>query len=181
MRLGNRHLAAKILAMQDAANRPETQVLMIKEISSTIKLNDLNKSTIEESTITKTEEKLTLQCNREKKNLTRTQRGRVTTQVQEVDEDIPSTSKRQQVQDKVESSEIPRSVSDNIYLEVRASTPQSGANILQAAATENNGEVIVEEKRVVKDREKNKSGHARTHAIVINLDDRSRISEEVTV
>lgn len=26
-----------------------------------------------------------------------------------------------------------------------------------------------------------KSGHARTHAIVINLDDKSRFSEEVTV
>ena len=34
-----------------------------------------------------------------------------------------------------------------------------------------------------KDRNKNKSGHAKTHAIVINLDldDKSRFSEEVTV
>lgn len=32
-----------------------------------------------------------------------------------------------------------------------------------------------------KERGKNKSGHARTHAIVINLDDKSRFSEEVTV
>ena len=32
-----------------------------------------------------------------------------------------------------------------------------------------------------KDRNRNKSGHARTHAIVINLDDKSRFSEEVTV
>ncbi|OXU29166.1 hypothetical protein TSAR_006034 [Trichomalopsis sarcophagae] len=32
-----------------------------------------------------------------------------------------------------------------------------------------------------KDRSRSKSGHARTHAIVINLDDKSRFSEEVTV
>lgn len=33
----------------------------------------------------------------------------------------------------------------------------------------------------VKDKSRGKSGHARTHAIVINLDDKSRFSEEVTV
>lgn len=32
-----------------------------------------------------------------------------------------------------------------------------------------------------RDKSKSKSGHARTHAIVINLDDKSRFSEEVTV
>lgn len=32
-----------------------------------------------------------------------------------------------------------------------------------------------------RDKNKSKSGHARTHAIVINLDDKSRFSEEVTV
>lgn len=32
-----------------------------------------------------------------------------------------------------------------------------------------------------KDKSRSKSGHARTHAIVINLDDKSRFSEEVTV
>lgn len=32
-----------------------------------------------------------------------------------------------------------------------------------------------------KDKSRGKSGHARTHAIVINLDDKSRFSEEVTV
>lgn len=33
----------------------------------------------------------------------------------------------------------------------------------------------------LKDKSRSKSGHARTHAIVINLDDKSRFSEEVTV
>lgn len=32
-----------------------------------------------------------------------------------------------------------------------------------------------------KDKSRSRSGHARTHAIVINLDDKSRFSEEVTV
>lgn len=32
-----------------------------------------------------------------------------------------------------------------------------------------------------RDRARSKSGHARTHAIVINLDDKSRFSEEITV
>lgn len=51
------------------------------------------------------------------------------------------------------------------------------------ATTEDIGtETKLEEKESdKKDKSKSKSGHARTHAIVINLDDKSRFSEEVTV
>jgi len=52
-------------------------------------------------------------------------------------------------------------------------------------AIENVGKEVSYEKddkeAVSKDKSRSKSGHARTHAIVINLDDKSRFSEEVTV
>ncbi|KAK7873756.1 hypothetical protein R5R35_013284 [Gryllus longicercus] len=52
-------------------------------------------------------------------------------------------------------------------------TPTSAPVPSAAAATELSQEAA--------ERRSLKSGHARTHAIVINLDDRSRFTEEVTV
>lgn len=43
--LGNHHLVNKLAAMQEAANRAETQVSTIQAISSSMRLNDLNGST----------------------------------------------------------------------------------------------------------------------------------------
>lgn len=64
--------------------------------------------------------------------------------------------------------------------DVGVSTSSKLIGTSEDIATETNPEPNGKENDA-KDKSKSKSGHARTHAIVINLDDKSRFSEEVTV
>lgn len=63
--LGNHHLVNKLAAMQEAANRAETQVSTIQAISSSMRLNDLNGST----TIAETDVGSSLKSDRKGNNL----------------------------------------------------------------------------------------------------------------
>lgn len=63
--LGNHHLVNKLAAMQEAANRAETQVSTIQTISSSMRLNDLNGST----TIAETDVGSSLKSDRKGNNL----------------------------------------------------------------------------------------------------------------
>lgn len=68
----------------------------------------------------------------------------------------------------VEAKKTPRTTDVAVSTSSRPSTEDIG--------TETN-----QEEKETREKSKSKSGHARTHAIVINLDDKSRFSEEVTV
>ena len=53
MRLGNRHMATKISAMQEIANRNDTQVSTIQAISSSIRLSDYNNPNTDDNELNK--------------------------------------------------------------------------------------------------------------------------------
>ncbi|XP_060537429.1 metabotropic glycine receptor-like [Cylas formicarius] len=127
MRVGNRHLASKINAMQDAArmcdndqNQKERSFVILKSNSNISIVAD--RSTVEPSVI-----------NNENKG------------------------------DKTDELKIEARVAE----ESTTSTYQT-SDVAIKAKTESNGRHLV-------------SGHARTHSIVINLDDKSRFTDEITV
>lgn len=187
MRLGNRHVVAKIVAMQDAANRGEPQVSTIQAVSSSLRLNNLSMSGPEKDGVIKKdlgsrEEEVVKDL--EKRNQAGTVRNGSRTK--ETNLDAKNTNTPDTTVDKVESKEI----LDKKLLEVVEETGNKDAisNSLLATVVsgqddilESNVELKVKDEHVSRDSCKNKSGHARTHAIVINLDDKSRFSEEVTV
>ncbi|XP_034942710.1 probable G-protein coupled receptor 158 [Chelonus insularis] len=185
MRLGNRHLVTKISAMQEAANRADTNVPAIQIVWSTLKINELSSSAIVESKI---EEKSKAESyktdNNENVDETLLKNECECISGEDESNEIPSTSIKQ-LENSADNKETLRNKCENINLATAESSSSSAAssnpNVL-TATVENNGEVITETKvKDGKERDKNKSGHARTHAIVINLDDKSRFSEEVTV
>ncbi|XP_012138889.2 metabotropic glycine receptor [Megachile rotundata] len=165
--LGNHHLVNKLAAMQEAANRAETQVSTIQAISSSMRLNDLSGSTaIAETDVGephKSEEK-----GGEIKEEKRCQACIEKNGIKSKDQ---GSSKDAEVLVAVEPRKPVRTN------DVAVST--SG----KPTTTEDIGTETKHEEKTgeTKDKSKSKSGHARTHAIVINLDDKSRFSEEVTV
>lgn len=149
MRIGNRHLASKITAMQDAA-RSHDQVVHLEPPKTLGKLNN------------------TLEVVQEKSS-----------NELSIDGDTPIKIKRQSVSFACESDVNRDSVNDN-----------NGCNKIIDDPTTDIAGVSVElknrdERKECPSSDRNgrhlKSGHARTHAIVINLDDKSRFTEEVTV
>ncbi|XP_076631133.1 metabotropic glycine receptor [Colletes latitarsis] len=157
--LGNHHLVNKLAAMQEAANRAETRVSTIQAISSSMRLNELNGSTaIVETDVGGSYQSDANQKGGESKEKKRCQ-ACMEMNSKESEATVPAESKK-----KVRTNDVAVSTSG------RPATEDIGTETRQ------------EDKEVeAKDRGKSKSGHARTHAIVINLDDKSRFSEEVTV
>ena len=144
MRIGNRHLASKILAMQDAASRHDNE--------------QTEWTTRKDSKISNT------MCVMSEKLQT----------TEEVDEEStsPIKNKRQNVSFAKSTEDISTEFAVNDRGE-----PSTGAGAcIELKSREERGDNIANKNgRLLK------SGHARTHAIVINLDDKSRFTEEVTV
>ncbi|XP_054009864.1 probable G-protein coupled receptor 158 [Hylaeus anthracinus] len=154
--LGNHHLVNKLAAMQEAANRAETRVSTIQAISSSMRLNDLNGSTA----IVETDVGGSLQTDGDQKD------------TDPKEEKICQACVEKNTKDSLVPPETKKRVRTNDVAVSTSSRP----------ATEDIGTETKEDKEVeTRDKSKGKSGHARTHAIVINLDDKSRFSEEVTV
>ncbi|CAK9826495.1 hypothetical protein ANTRET_LOCUS4339 [Anthophora retusa] len=170
MLLGNHHLVNKLAAMQEAANRAETQVSTIQAISSSMRLNDLNGST----TIAETDVGGSFKSDADQKGeeIKEERRCQACVEKNGIRSKEQGSSKDAEVLVSVETKKS-KKTSD-----VAVST--SGRPTMEDIGTETRHE---DKETETRDREKNKgkSGHARTHAIVINLDDKSRFSEEVTV
>ncbi|XP_078040779.1 metabotropic glycine receptor [Augochlora pura] len=165
--LGNHHLVNKLVAMHEAANRAETQVSTIQAISSSMRLNDLNGSTA----IAETNVGGSYQVDGDKKAGTETKeekRCQSCVEKNGIKTKEPSSSKDSEVMVTVEPKKTPRTA------DVAVST--SGR-----PTTEDIGTETKPEEKEPREKSKSKSGHARTRDIVINLDDKTRFSEEVTV
>ncbi|XP_026673296.1 uncharacterized protein LOC108629710 [Ceratina calcarata] len=164
--LGNHHLVNKLAAMQEAAHRSEAQVSTIQAISSSMRLNDLNGST----TIAETDVGGSFKSDEKRGGEEKRCQACVETNgIKGKDHQGPSKEAEVLV-----SVETKRSTRTN---DVAVST--SGRPV----TTEDIGTETKHEDKdsEVREKSKSKSGHARTHAIVINLDDKTRFSEEVTV
>ncbi|XP_066599214.1 metabotropic glycine receptor-like [Prorops nasuta] len=177
--LGNHSLVNRIAAMQDAAHRAESQVSTIQVISTSIRLNDLNGSMgIEETDISascKLEKAAGSKASREEKRCRACiEKNGMRSKEREDSstEDNKAHSREEKVAAKPEEGTIDASVSTSSKLPTT-----------EDIATETNREVNAKDESKEKSSSKGKSGHARTaaHAIIINLDDKSRFSEEVTV
>ncbi|KAI4478407.1 hypothetical protein M0804_012061 [Polistes exclamans] len=186
--LGNHFLVNKIVAMQEAANRNEAQVSTIQTISTSIRLNDLNGSR------TFVESEAGVSCEKDHK---REGMGQHEKKCQACIEKNGLRSKDQH-RNSYHSSSSNTSIRKGEHSDLRETDKEvhvsssDGKNDVGVStssklivtsediATETNPEPNGKENDA-KDKSKSKSGHARTHAIVINLDDKSRFSEEVTV
>ncbi|XP_071569851.1 uncharacterized protein [Temnothorax nylanderi] len=162
--LGNQELSSKLAAMLDASNRVEAQVSTIQAISTSIvQLNDLNKSTKETSLGQACQEQTRAGNGSQSEN-----RCRACIEKNGLGgKDTRDTSKDN------ETSE-PRKIGKDIA--VSTSSKHVVEDIGREVCQGKDGK-----EADLKDKSRSKSGHARTHAIVINLDDKSRFSEEVTV
>lgn len=156
MRMGNRHLASKIIAMQDAA-RSHDNTMQQETATST------SRSVKHNNTLSVLQEKTSNDINSEDESPIKIKRQSVSFASQPEANNDTSCSK--------EKIEV------NVPATVLTSGTDSASNI----------ELSTQEERKDSpssaDRNSRylKSGHARTHAIVINLDDKSRFTEEVTV
>ncbi|XP_025162936.1 probable G-protein coupled receptor 158 isoform X2 [Harpegnathos saltator] len=163
--LGNQELVSKLAAMLDVSNRVEAQVSTIQAISTSIvQLNDLNKSTEETSVGQVCQEKDQAGNGSQGENrcracIEKNGIGLKDTQDPTKDNEMSDTKKT--------SKDIAMSTSS------RHATEDVDREVCHG---KDNGK-----ETDTKDKSRGKSGHARTHAIVINLDDKSRFSEEVTV
>ncbi|XP_006610332.1 probable G-protein coupled receptor CG31760 [Apis dorsata] len=166
--LGNHHLVNKLAAMQEAANRAETQVSTIQAISSSMRLNDLNGST----TIAETDVGGSLKGDRKGGEVKGEKKCEACVEKNGIRGVDQGSSKEREA---LVSVEMKKPMRTN---DVAVST--SGRPATEDIGTETKHEEKKSEVRE-RDKSKSKSGHARTHAIVINLDDKSRFSEEVTV
>ncbi|KAL3272966.1 hypothetical protein HHI36_014423 [Cryptolaemus montrouzieri] len=142
MRIGNRHLASKITAMQDAA-----------------KTHDCNQTESTACRIAQLNNALALTPYEDTGKLKRTSVSFAAEQ--ESNGTASATNKEGCEKIKEETSNAKIEAVSNIELKQREEKSSSPSN-------DRNGRCL-------------KSGHAKTHSIVINLDDKSRFTEEVTV
>ncbi|XP_076756301.1 metabotropic glycine receptor isoform X1 [Xylocopa sonorina] len=168
--LGNHHLVNKLAAMQEVANRAETQVSTIQAISSSMRLNDLNGST----TIAETDVGGSFKSDVDQKGAETKEEKRCQACVEKngMGSKDQGSSKEAEVLVSVEAKKSTRTNDVAVSTSGRPATEDIGT---ETKREDKEGEVRE------RDKSKSKSGHARTHAIVINLDDKSRFSEEVTV
>ncbi|CAH0562368.1 unnamed protein product [Brassicogethes aeneus] len=139
MRTGNRHLASKITAMQDAArSHDQPQENKLKVVNNALK-------TVPE--LTDTDVIL------EEPPQPKVKRQSVSFAAEQVSEPGSSINKEKVVEENPSGSK-------ETFIELKSKE--------ESPVADRNGKYL-------------KSGHARTHAIVINLDDKSRFTEEVTV
>ncbi|KAK0180917.1 hypothetical protein PV327_003247 [Microctonus hyperodae] len=203
LRMGNRHLAAKLLAMQVAANQTETQILAIQEIPSTLRFNKQSIVSVEESSAVDVARKLnaddylevckdsgnkiveSVQLHIEEGNEKHSENVNTMEQINSEDNNKEISSMT--VEKNMNTAECNKKVStiesDNVNLQtVTLSTSMPSSSNIVANLNEHSDTLNTDTKvNEIKEDEVHKSGHARTHAIVINLDDKSRFSEEVTV
>ncbi|XP_076236374.1 metabotropic glycine receptor [Calliopsis andreniformis] len=165
--LGNHHLVNKLAAMQEAANRAETQVSTIQAISSSMRLNDLSGSTA----IAETDIGGSYQSDKE-------QKGGESKEEKRCQACVEKNGIRSKEQGTSKEGEVLVSVEKKV-----TRTSDVAVSTSTKPPTEDIGTETKREEKETEPREKSKSksGHARTHAIVINLDDKTRFSEEVTV
>ncbi|XP_012273429.1 probable G-protein coupled receptor CG31760 isoform X2 [Orussus abietinus] len=179
MRSGNRELVAKITAMQEAANRAETQVSTIQAICSSLRLNSMTSLTTEKVDV-------------KVENGSGWNRANSADSGSESAEKKKSTKKSNSLEDSATTTSSPKKKDGDGDAqpaeEADKKGPGSNGKVKdEVASREHQVLAAGEEVADAKSREdsakerKSKSGHARTHAIVINLDDKSRFSEEVTV
>ncbi|KAM0734433.1 putative G-protein coupled receptor [Formica fusca] len=165
--LGNQELVSKLAAMLDASNRIEAQVSTIQAIStSIIQSNDLDKSTKE------------------------TNLGQACQGSQEQDRSGNDLQNENRCRACIEKNGLGRK---NKQDPSKDNEMSESKKIDEDIAVSTSSEHVVEEvdreachgreskEADLRDKSRSRSGHARTHAIVINLDDKSRFSEEVTV
>lgn len=147
MRVGNRHLASKIIAMQDAASRHDYEQGDDVDVAGTnCRLNSML-CVVTEKIVSATETADGVKTKRQSVSFAQTS------------SDAAGSSTSRDVEEVTEESS-PSKTDAPIELNNREERTDS--------TNSRNGRVL-------------KSGHARTHGIVINLDDKSRFTEEVTV
>lgn len=157
MRVGNRHLASKITAMQDAASRHDYEQGDDVDVAGTnCRLNNM---------LCVVTEKMVSAAS-------------VSSETGEGA--APPKIKRQSVSFAQTSSDAAGSSKDTGADAEEALNQESSSSKAESSIELNN-----REERTDSTSSRNgrvlKSGHARTHGIVINLDDKSRFTEEVTV
>lgn len=195
MRLGNRHLAAKILAMQEASNRSITPVPSVQGISATLKLSNLNITTTSTTTSTTVEETNVSKLNADVYQDSAGDNAKAKSKKSSDDNGELANSRADKAEELgnenastsgyFKNGKMPENCV-NICDENGGRAGDNGDddddddNVMSSTSVTDNSEAN-ESKVKDRDRNKNKSGHARTHAIVINLDDKSRCSDEVTV
>ncbi|XP_018309569.1 probable G-protein coupled receptor CG31760 isoform X2 [Mycetomoellerius zeteki] len=162
--LGNQELSRKLAAMLDASNRVEAQVATIQAISTSIvQLNDLNKSTKETNLGQACQEQAQTGNGSQGEN-----RCRACIEKNGLG--------GKDVRDMSKDNETPESRKIGKDIAVSTSSKHPIEDVGREMCHEKDSK-----ESDSKDKSRSKSGHARTHAIVINLDDKSRFSEEVTV
>lgn len=146
MRIGNRHLASKIIAMQDAARSHDH----VQSENPSRPLGKLN------NTLNVVPEKSVNDVNVEDTTPIKLKRQSVSFAGTETNDDpiVKDSNSFKAAEEAVAG----------VSIELRMSKDEKKDSL----AADQNGRYL-------------KSGHARTHAIVINLDDKSRFTEEVTV
>lgn len=168
MRVGNRHLASKIIAMQDAA-KSHDNVLSEHAPRSIAKLN---------SVLDIVSEKSGNDISIDEDDATSSSAAVIV---------VPVKIKRHSVSFAAETdkSNVIDNNDDNITCS-SSSSSNTGSKIVEIKSTESPIPLRSKDDQTdspPSDRNGRhlKSGHAKTHAIVINLDDKSRFAEEVTV
>lgn len=158
MRVGNRHLASKILAMQDAASRHDYQQSGDTDLAETnCRLNNML-CVVTENIVSAT-----------------------SVSSETVEGAAPTKTKRQSVSFAQTSSDAAgSSTSKDSYTGIEE-VGEENSSLRTNAAIELNSREDRNDSTNNRNGRVLKSGHARTHGIVINLDDKSRFTEEVTV
>lgn len=156
MRVGNRHLASKINAMQKAASRHDQEQGGEEVARDNCKLNNM---------LCAVTDRLGVSSDPAEEAPPKTKRQSVSfAQTPTTAADGAPEAEKEACATVQEASEAEASSkTDEAIVEVSSSDERG-----DSPSSSRNGRVL-------------KSGHARTHAIVINLDDKSRFTEEVTV
>lgn len=181
--------------MQDAANRTEPNISTIQAISSSLRSNDQSNTIVDElEMVVKGENdscidsKYSINNNignkmKSKKFINKNRPIKISNDNNS--DDLPSTSS-QKSHDNIDDKNHKEPLKCNNNFEQNNDDDDDVADKMTnvtPAKTDNCDVVVVDDMSSDQNQEQGnkKSGHARTHAIVINLDDNSRFSEEVTV
>lgn len=151
MRVGNRHLATKITAMTDAAKMCDND----NEKSSIVIRSSSSLCVSAERSVTDEKDEPSVKIKRQSVSFAVDANKSNDSNTHEVVEDAITIDN----QDSIQPQE-----SDNEKEESSSTYPSDN----KKESTDSNGRHLM-------------SGHARTHSIVINLDDKSRFTDEITV
>ncbi|KAJ8953227.1 hypothetical protein NQ318_015806, partial [Aromia moschata] len=143
MRMGNRHLASKIIAMQDAARTHDNVQAEISQIARKSSSN-LSPQAVD----TDSDDFSPIKIKRHSVSFAVEPRGKGET-----------ASSAKEKEEKIAEEAPSGSVSPSM---------EGKSKEVKNSGTDSNGRQLM-------------SGHARTHSIIINLDDKSRFTDEITV